>query len=509
MGKNTLKLYSIKGIDYDAVIKKYCELCRKGEESIDEDSISVYSNTEVKTKRTKEGREPLQDYYRILFKATYLVHTIAYRQITQMDNDSDGVSISTKILQGVLQSDYNILINALKELGYISVTSYYVIGVTCRKYRVLGDIIEYPVKYNKTIAKYQETTKNKLKKVLEEKISSKSFEDLYGSTFVETYIKNLNKFKIVDIEGFTNFSKRKRSSQKKIYYNYIKESFNKKLEINTIDRNYRFYTILTSLKRELKRFLNIKFQIDCKNSHPLLFNYILYQYKQLDTGISYKLSSILYNIQLSDIFNPSSNHYDIEKLCNILNSNGIENSILAKFENDELLYLWKTTTGRFWDDIVKEYEGKYPRWKVKQNLFKQVFYSRTESQGMFAQQFRRDYPNVYNIILEWKNPTKNKRGKEFLLKHNMASELNGIVHMTEKDKKGALPNLMMTLESSIFREILKSLYRKRIPAVHIHDAIVVPDTKTEVDINKIEEVMRNAYKKFGLHPTFAVDNYQK
>ena len=240
MGKNTLKLYSIKGIDYDAVIKKYCELCRKGEESIDEDSISVYSNTEIKTIQTKEGREPLQDYYRILFKATYLVHTIAYRQITQMDNDSDGVSISTNILQGVLHNDYNILINALKELGYISVTSYYVIGVTCRKYRVLGDIVEIEYPYNKTIAKYQETTKNKLKKVLDGKISSKSFEDLYGSTFVETYIKNLNKFKIVDIEGFTNFSKRKRTSQKKIYYNYIKESFNKMLEQYKI---YNFYLL--------------------------------------------------------------------------------------------------------------------------------------------------------------------------------------------------------------------------------------------------------------------------
>ena len=116
---------------------------------------------------------------------------------------------------------------------------------------------------------------------------------------------------------------------------------------------------------------------------------------------------------------------------------------------------------------------------------------------------------LYNIILKWKNPTKNKQGKEFFLKYNMAVEHNGIIRMTNKEKTGALPNIMMTLESSIFREVLKSLYRKRIPAVHIHDAIVVPDTKTETDINKIESVMRDAYKQFGLHPTFAVDNYQK
>ena len=66
---------------------------------------------------------------------------------------------------------------------------------------------------------------------------------------------------------------------------------------------------------------------------------------------------------------------------------------------------------------------------------------------------------------------------------------------------------MMDLESEIFREVLKSLYRKRISAVHIHDAIVIPYTRAKVDVEQVESVMRDVYKKFGLHPTFSVDTY--
>jgi hypothetical protein len=54
---------------------------------------------------------------------------------------------------------------------------------------------------------------------------------------------------------------------------------------------------------------------------------------------------------------------------------------------------------------------------------------------------------------------------------------------------------------------LKSLYRKRIGVVHIHDAIVLPDTRAKVDVEQVESVMRDVYKKHGLHPTFSIDVY--
>ena len=66
---------------------------------------------------------------------------------------------------------------------------------------------------------------------------------------------------------------------------------------------------------------------------------------------------------------------------------------------------------------------------------------------------------------------------------------------------------MMSLESEIFREILKSLFRKRISAVHIHDAIVLPSSKAQIEEQKVEDVMRTVYKNYGLHPTFSIDRY--
>ena len=143
-------------------------------------------------------------------------------------------------------------------------------------------------------------------------------------------------------------------------------------------------------------------------------------------------------------------------------NNNIDKSIIARFAPDELLYLWKTTTGRFWDDIVKENSGRYKRSVVKKRMFAQVFYSKKEKDALFATQFKRDYPNVYNLIIRWKEPLKLDDLKNYLLARNKAVLLDGKAYT--KDQETALPNVMMDLESEIYREVLKSLYRKRIAA---------------------------------------------
>ena len=112
---------------------------------------------------------------------------------------------------------------------------------------------------------------------------------------------------------------------------------------------------------------------------------------------------------------------------------------------------------------------------------------------------------MYNLIIRWKEPLKHDDLKNYLLARNKAVLLDGRAYT--KDQETALPNIMMDLESEIFREVLKSLYRKRIPAVHIHDAIVIPDTRAKVDLEQVESVMRDVYKKHGLHPTFSIDVY--
>lgn len=508
MAASTFKIYTIEGIDYDAVIDKYRELCEQGEREIDPMSISVYGG-DVRYIQTRKPRKPLNDDTRILNKAIYLVHTIAYRQATNREENVEGASIQYAILQRTIGEDVYELLRSLQKLGYIEIDGKYIVGTSSKHYKVLDNITTTHCS-NHTIKKYINKTKELLKDAVLKRMTTPEFRAEYGDFFAETYIKNLNKFKIKDENGFNKYINEQIAIQptKESYYNFIKESFKNDFKIFSIDYNNRIYHILTSLERELKQFINIRFSLDCKNSHPLLFNYFIFNAKGISIELSYLISSILFNIDYSFIYSISNNYYDIEKLCNILINNNIEKSIIAKFTPDELLYIYKTTKGLFWDDILTEHQGEgYDRAEIKQKMFAEVFYSKTPKIAWkeFAKEFKAQYPNVYGLIERWKEPLKHDDLKNCLLARNKAVLLDGKAYT--KDQETALPNIMMDLESEIFREVLKSLYRKRIPAVHIHDAVVIPDTRAQIDVKKVESVMRDVYMKFGLHPTFSVDTY--
>lgn len=508
MAASTFKLYGIEGIDYDAVIAKYRELCEQGEREIDPNSISVYGG-DIGYIQTRKPRKPLKDDTRILNKSIYLIHTIAYRQLTNKEDETDGASIQASILQTVLGEDFYELLRALENLGYIQKSNIYIIGKSSRHYKVNGKIT-ITQSSNFTIKKYIDKTTQLLKDAILKRLATPEFKELYGDSFAETYIKNLNKFKIKDEDGFNKLVNEQIALEptKESYYNFIKESFNKDLKIYSIDSNNRIYHLLTSLERELKQFINIRYSLDCKNSHPLLFNYFIFNSRGINIELSYKISSILYNIEISDIYSPVDNHYDIEKLRIILINRGINEIIITRFTSDELLYIYKTTKGLFWDDILQEHQADgYDRAEIKKKMFAEVFYSKTPKIAWkeFAKEFKRQYPNVYGLIERWKEPLKHKDLKACLLARKKAVQIEGTALMSSQET--ALPNVMMDLESEIFREVLKSLYRKRIPAVHIHDAIVLPDIRAKVDVEQVESVMRDVYKKHGLHPTFSIDVY--
>lgn len=500
MVKSKYNLYTIKGVDYDAVIAMYRKICVEGIKEIDADSISVYSTDGLEYNEKHKPREPLHDDFKILFKAKYLLHAIAYRQATHIEDGIDSVTMQAAILKDAIGDDYLELLKAFEALGYIKMYSDYIVGKKARRYKVLGDIIVTQCSYNKAIEGYIERVKNKLLEAAHKRVDER-----YGVDFRKRYTKNLRKFKIRDTKAFNSVINRNRKPAKIHYYNFIKDCFNSKLEIFSVDSNNRIYHVLTSLKRELKQHLNIKFSIDCKNSHPLLFNYFIYYSKNIPSNISYKISSILSTIPYSDIYDTINNHYVGKNLYKILRDNEINDSIIEKFAEDELIYIWKTTTGRFWDDIVEENKCKYSRSTIKKRMFAQVFYAKTEKDAIFVNQFKRDYPNVYELVIKWKSPLSYDNLSGYIVDYNKGVVYNGKVKGV--DEETALPNLMMSLESDIFYEVLTRLYRKNISAVHIHDAIVVPNSEVEVCASQIEEVMREVYKARGLHPTFSVDTY--
>lgn len=541
MALKPFKLYTIDGLDYAVVIARYKHLCEEGIRDFDDTSINVTGPSEFKYIVKKRPRKPLRDDTRIINKAKYVVHSIAYRQQTNPDESADGVSISMSILQDIIGEDAFELIPALVDTGYINRSSVYQIGKFSRKYKALGTIKTEPCT-NATIRKYIEKTKQKIDDTVTERLTSPEFKTEYGDKFAEIYIRNLNKFKLSDKKGFESFAKDqiKENPNTEAYYDYIRSTFEEKLKIYRIDDNHRIYHVLTSLKRELKRYLNIRYAVDCSNSHPLLFNYFIFLSKKININTAHCISEVLSHqgslVTLSkDYSHPYSNaffvnnlakarlndagsdaiglenHYNTENLYNILINNGIKKADIDKFEPDELLYIWKTSCGIFWDDVlwVHQDEG-LSRSEIKQKMFAEVFYSKTTEDiwKRFCLEFKAQFPHVYDLILKWKEPLKTPELRTILLRRNKAVNLGNRTLM--KSEATALPNIMMDLESAIFRDILNVLFAKRISAVHIHDAIVIPKvTGTEkVDASTVVLVMKDVYRRYGLCPTFKVESYE-
>ena len=526
------KLCVIDGVDYDAVIARYRQICEAGVvETEPTISVSAAAGGAAFIRVKKPPRKPLRDITKTLNKAKYLVHTVAYRQLTSQEESDEGVSIKMSVLQDVIGDDAFELMDALVMCGYIRRSPVYQIGKFSRKYTAIGKLSIEPC-LNATIRAYIEKSKGILANLVTEKLSSKEFTEEYGESFASIYLKNLNKFKIADTEGFDEYAKAQIqvNPNKEAYYEFIKTSFKDKLKIYSIDANNRIYHILTSLERELKPYVNIKFSIDCANSHPLLFNYFIFISKHIAPSVAFQISSTLSQhkdliILSKDYSHPYSNayfvsnnsdlgaivdktHYDTEKLRNILKDSGIKTSEINKLEPDELLYIWKTSCGIFWDDTLKAHAGEgLSRPEIKQKMFAEVFYSKTTEDvwKRFGLEFKAQYPHVYDLILDWKTPLSHPDTKALLLRRNKAVQLGKRAWM--EDETTALPNVMMDLESVIFRDILQALFRKRICAVHIHDAIVVPDAKTTVSLepDEIQTIMRNAYQRFGLCPTLKVE----
>ncbi len=533
-----IRLYEIDGVDYDAVIARYRTLCEAGIEEIDDTDISVTGSIDLTTTYKKKPRKPLKDDTKVLNKAKYLAHTIAYRQATSVFETS--VPINMSVLQDVIGEDAFELMAAFLSLGYIQRTSFYRMGETSRRYNVPGKIIITQTT-NSTLTKYILKSKEIVVRIAEAHFTSPEFKEEYGETFYPTYLKNLNRFTIQDKDGFNEYAKQQieQSPTKEPYYYFIKHSFKHHLRLYGQDRNKRIYHILTSLERELKPYINIRYDIDFSNSHPFLFNYFIFLSKNINKEVSLSITRTLgqnkditiitpvqgtnsYTISTgSDVRTPEDgnsttpgrNYYNTEKLRNILTDSGIDKTEIDKLEDDELLYVWKTSTGIFWDDVLLRHADEgLTRSDIKQTMFAEVFYSKTidDAWKRFAQEFKTQYPHVYDLILAWKKPLGNPDIREFLLKRRKAIEVAGLTFMTEDKQDTALPNIMMTLESAIFRDILKALYRKRICAVHIHDAIIIPAVKSteKLDPELVCDIMRKEAAKYGLCPKLKVETFQ-
>lgn len=161
---------------------------------------------------------------------------------------------------------------------------------------------------------------------------------------------------------------------------------------------------------------------------------------------------------------------------------------------DVLKYIYLTSTGQFWDNVLEDDNSKVgeydlTRQDVKGIMFGQVFYGknlRIPRAYKYAKQFKEEFPNVYSLILSYKKGIK-------------------------KEDRTVLSHKLMALESKLFRETLRRLFEMNFEVVSIHDAIVVLDTPANKNcsVEIVENVLKEVYKEEGLVCKCSVDVYGK
>lgn len=314
---------------------------------------------------------------------------------------------------------------------------------------------------------------------------------------------------------------------------YVVDKISQKhdMQLSKIDANGRFYHIGTQLQRDIKPFTNIKFSIDCKNSHPYLLTNVILNYivrgevimeqedmRQKDN------SFLLYNL-VRYLLDHNGNYIHIE-FSDFIRKN-LQQSKLKKQEIAKILeliehfksvqpdvwrYVYDAASGQVWDNFVKEFSEE--RIIVKQKIFESVIYSYTrrrnkkkETEDKWLMAFINRYPTVYDYIVKIKRDIHRQCkvcGRIREKKTPITCHINEYIsiEITSKDEV-LLPTVMMKLESAIFTEILRRLFNKRITCFGIHDAVAVIDAK-KMSVEDIKTVMLGVYRLYGLLPTLSI-----
>jgi hypothetical protein len=463
-------------------------------------------------------------------KYEYLIHLICQRHYC----DRFGViTLNSKILQKTFQSAYNIMLDVLEKFKIIYILPYYEVGRVCRSINLLDpyksriklkqptDLLQHN-KFNKLCSDALTNANTKRK---QNDIKSMVNEVSEPLSILETYDKYLKQLQITNKDEFNNYiqSKYYYSDKQEQYYNNIANQYlyhNKSFYHKAIDNNNRIYSILTSTPRYIKNFLNIKYSIDIKNSHPLLFNHLIINKLNISISLLNSFYKFIISINKSSLIN---NNYNINSIYTTYGIENIRDSIcinkkqkdeFARIPDDIWLYIFNTSTGRFWDDFKNNFiEYGLNRTDVKQTIFHEVFYSTSTSAygKIFAKAFKTIYPNVFELL------KKMKLERKYAVSETMKGKPKTLLEYAKAKfecefagKTKHISNDMMKLESTIFFEILEKIYARRdCKALTIHDAIIVLDTnsKKECNIDVIENIMRKVYKKYHLYPQFGIDKF--
>lgn len=376
-----------------------------------------------------------------------------------------------------------------------------------------------------------------------EKKREESIKELIAATspqFVERYNKSLRKLTIDEASAFeyisTQYATDTHSARSREYV-VRKISQKQDIELSAIDDSGRLYHIGTQIQRDIKKFTNIRYSLDCKNSHPYLLTNILLYYivsdGQLDIARNElgrkDISFLFYNLTKYLLDNGGIYvHYVFsDAIYKSLEQSKLKkhevakvHSLMERFQtvqDDVWRYIYDAASGQVWD--MFEHDFNEDRTVVKQKIFASVVYSyakrrnkKKESEDKWLRAFIARYPSVYDCIVKIKRDIHEQckvSGRIRKLNTPISFEINEYctIEISTKDEV-LLPTIMMSLESEIFTEILRRLFNKRISCFGIHDAVVVLDEK-KLSVEDIKNIMMDVYKSYGMLPTLSVERYSE
>ncbi len=470
------RIYYVKDYSIEEIVEKHKEIHNRRPIILNDEQVGVIEGLfpVIYDNKISKRRERTVSESVLYNKYTYLLHSIISKCLGTKDYS---IHINASNLKQILGAVYVDMLKTLEELRIIELSDYYKRGEYSRK---LWLSIYFDYGYNEIFVNNIRSYIDKEEKVLKQYFEKKNEEhkSQIGTFLFKNYTESLKLLSLSHPKEAIHYADNRiyQSALAQRYYERIIEKYQQhNFSITSIDHNNRIYNILTSTPRELKNFLNIKYSIDIRNSHPLLFNYYIMD----DYGIK---SSILH--QLNAINKDALPIRSVGKcLHKQLKDSGINKENLKHIPLDILEYIYKTSKGVFWDDFKEQF--KYlSRQDVKITLFREVFYTKslTKRGKRFGQLFKKHYPSV------------NKTISEFI----------------RKDKsKTKLPNTLMSFESKLFQTILEKLYKKKFKVLSIHDAIVVLDIPQNEDCTPelVTSVIKEVYEKYSLYPSISKDEY--
>ena len=503
-----IQLYQFRDFDTEQFISLYLQEIAPRKEIED---INMYTGDctfkEINPHTGTKNRE------KIIAKCAFLQDTIIRRANSKKDDKS--FSISSAVLKAVIGKEYKPMLNVLIQMGYIELGDgnyglekhfYYDCGAYSKLYHMKDVPIHCWYGKDPAVQKYRLKAASKIAEY-QEGVVHTAIDTQYGDSFRKQYLISLNYFHVDDEDSLSRFVEQngydKDSSPYYVYYRDIEAKLNDRKDIYSVDRNGRIYHVLCNLSKDVKEYVNIDFSLDCKNSHPLLLNYFVFQSHNIGVSASYNISFFLHdNLLVGKLIAtpptptlPYIYHNVRNNLRKLLEENNIENDSVAKLTDNELEYIYLTCSGLLWDTINLRHP-EFTRKEIKTKFFTEVLYSKTTStRGKpFAKEFVAEFPTIYRLICRWKQPSKHADISTYLTEH----------HLYSPKEHAALSIAMMNLEAQVFTDILKRLYSKRWNAVNIHDCIVVPQTgkKNHPLKEQVRQIMQDVFASYGLCPTF-------